>query len=169
LKEKESGLAYKNALDLQGVCVRKRSDTRFELRTQSSHRAYLLDVDVQADAGSDQVHCLQAWIQALEQESVVARRASAVILGSAGNGNDSPIKSPAKRRQRIANQSHSPSAKSSESLSSSAHSSPRHSVSQLSFNDDQANHSPEVMLGRCDEALLASPDEREEATVKIAR
>merc|ERR1711957_703379 len=56
-------------------------------------RVYALDADVKGYAKD--VHDLRTWIQALEQEAILARRGDALTLGTAG-GTSSSV-SPEKR------------------------------------------------------------------------
>lgn len=85
--EKEHGYPPKNELDLQGLRMQKKSATIFELQTLSSTekgRVYALDTDVKGYAKEAEAHDLRTWIGALEQEGILARRASQLTLGTTG-------------------------------------------------------------------------------------
>merc|ERR1719240_1444647 len=109
LTEKQAGYTHKNELDLQGLRVQKKSDSRFDLQTTSSMgrgRVYVLDADVRQWTTDDKAHNLHTWIQALEQEAILARRSLSVNLGvsPAAALVISPVTSPryARRRPREA-------------------------------------------------------------------
>lgn len=76
MTQKAKGDAPKGELDLQGLRVQKKSDTRFDLQTPASThegRVYMLDVGAK-NSNNDAVHDLPTWVKALEQEAIFARR-----------------------------------------------------------------------------------------------
>lgn len=152
LTEQQNGRPHKNELDLQGLRMQKKSESKFELQTQSTiqkGRVYVLDVDARSSGTDDSVtvHSLRTWIEALEQEAVLARRASQVTLG--GTGDVSPDTSPRRlgsyRRSRLSGTaSASPSSVASSSLS--AFSSPPRRVASRASN---ASASPSPSCPSC--------------------
>lgn len=63
----------KNQLHLSGMRVKKQSDSRFTVSTPSGKKTYILDADVSRYTRNSS-HSLKSWVEALEQESVLARR-----------------------------------------------------------------------------------------------